>query len=704
MTKKEIYDKINEFNIAGYDPSIRSSKARQDQYLYVATAFAKDRAAFLKYILANDPVFKIKKLKQPKILDLAFGSSNLTTHLILENYPDYSSITYNDKVKENSFGNIENLVDKSEVTQNDFLKSENFNNRQQADILIFNPQIGKGYKDGETELNNYPLPIISTESLGKYLIDKGKSVKDLRFQQTPDSILVMTEELTKTELKDLLKDIAIFNYKDIFYQSKQSKKEGKSTDNVKFRQTFDKVFSSDGILIFYGKSDIFQALFADFNYVVEYRSKDEGNHLFVALKSKQDKLKRCYKRSQDGKSFIEVPDCVDEATDTLIDGNLDEIETDIGQLMTNLNLNTTEDSLVEVKEATLENKETMETAKEVPFKIDVLIGHKFPDFAYKNILLKGVPGTGKSRLINESFIKQQLKLGINSPNVLRINIHSASSNADMMQGIAVRANKGQVEYKEKTGLILRHLRKAVCSPWEAFVIVLEEIQENSLNELIGDLIYLIEADKRVNLREKISTNKIKATYDNETAFMEDLCRDETLHYVEMPYLVSDNNNFKKMILPDNLYFFCTSNYRDDKKVIEDNLLRRFEVIEIYPKNQAVIGTEYFLSKEVSDFLEALNQAILKEFASKEIHPDRFMIGHAIWLKVDDQAAFCRALLRVITEFKDIKEVEFKEVKSILKKVNDHLPFGMKEVDFSTKNYQEMIHDLQTLAYPGLLDA
>ena len=98
-------------------------------------------------------------------------------------------------------------------------------------------------------------------------------------------------------------------------------------------------------------------------------------------------------------------------------------------------------------------------------------------------------------------------MDINAPNILRVNVHSASSNADLMQGIGISTNAGKVEYKEKTGLILRHLRQAVQHPYVPYVIVLEEIQENSLNELIGDLIYLIEADKRVNLRKKLENEE-----------------------------------------------------------------------------------------------------------------------------------------------------------------------------------------------------
>jgi len=310
------------------------------------------------------------------------------------------------------------------------------------------------------------------------------------------------------------------------------------------------------------------------------------------------------------------------------------------------------------------------------------------DFKIKTLLLKGVPGTGKSRAI-ENIINNKLNLKDHKQNILRINIHSASSNADLMQGIGISSTDGKIEYKEKQGLILNFIEKATFNPNQPFVLVLEEIQENSLNELIGDLIYLIEDDKRAKGYEA----------DNEAYEYQELVekiiadKPETA-YVEVPYLVNSSTEYRKMIMPDNLYIFCTSNYRDDKKVIEDNLLRRFEVLEIYPKYKKDIG-ENFKSQDVSDFLEALNAQILKVLED-EIHADRFLIGHSNWLKVESEEEFYRAFLKVVVEFKDIKEVEFSDFKEIVQ----DLPIKGK-LNFSS--YKNLIEDLQTKAGYDFLD-
>ncbi len=327
-------------------------------------------------------------------------------------------------------------------------------------------------------------------------------------------------------------------------------------------------------------------------------------------------------------------------------------------------------------------------------------------FPHKNLLLKGVPGTGKSHTL-ENIIENDLNLKEKQNNICRINIHSASSNADLMQGIGIDSNDGKIEYKEKQGLIFNHIRKALFTPNQPFVLVLEEIQENSLNELIGDLIYLIEEKKRVTVdASKFENGK---EYEYQT-FIENVLKDEkNKHYIEIPYLVDTATSYRKIVLPSNLYIFCTSNYRDDKKVIEDNLLRRFDVVEVYPKTDR----EIFNSDDIPYFLERLN-ALIEEKFQDETHPDRYLIGHANWLDISNEdnnknkKLFYTALLKVLIEFKEIREVDFEAyVKEILEGVckdnglSDRLKGYIEACNFEYSSYKEMVEKLQKEIYSFL---
>lgn len=326
------------------------------------------------------------------------------------------------------------------------------------------------------------------------------------------------------------------------------------------------------------------------------------------------------------------------------------------------------------------------------------------NYPLKNLLLKGVPGTGKSYIINE-IIKKDLGLKNKPANVLRINIHSASSNADLMQGIAITTESNQVAYKEKQGLIFEHIRKACFSPYEPFVIVLEEIQENSLNELIGDLIYLCEDKKRTKIHELDSSIFTQDEYEYQhliEKYIEEIKKlqkiqnkEEFVHTVEIPNLVTIGEN-RKLIMPDNLFIFCTSNYRDDKKVIEDNLLRRFDVIEVYPQYSIKDFTP-----EVAKFLEDLNDEIYKIFSNQyETHPDRFLIGHANWLDVekigDDK--FYKSLLKVVVEFKEIREIDYKIIQKLFEDIKKKY-----ELEIEYSDYKSLVNSLQKKVYSSILN-
>jgi len=361
-----------------------------------------------------------------------------------------------------------------------------------------------------------------------------------------------------------------------------------------------------------------------------------------------------------------------------------------------------ENSISNIFSYLLDSKQELKNVKDSNQKCKIKmneLGNK--SFKKRNILFKGVPGTGKSKLVND-IIRYKLDLVENHKNILRINIHSASSNADLMQGIGITTtDNNQVAYHEKQGLIFKHIQDAICTPNQPFVLVLEEIQENSLNELIGDLIYLIEDDKRTI----IDTTNLDENKEYEYQELIEAIAPE--HYVKIPFLVNTSTEYRKMILPKNLYIFCTSNYRDDKKVIEDNLLRRFDVIEVYPEYKDNIGKD-FLLEDVSEFLKALNKVILEIFSKNgEIHPDRFLIGHANWLKVTSEQEFYRALLKVVVDFKEIKEIDFDSgIKAVFQKMDlthvkaDWLKKAFENVKIE-QDYKSLVDKLQKKAYADL---
>ncbi|HIF9410387.1 TPA: AAA family ATPase [Photobacterium damselae] len=282
-----------------------------------------------------------------------------------------------------------------------------------------------------------------------------------------------------------------------------------------------------------------------------------------------------------------------------------------------------------------------------------------------NILFKGVPGTGKSFLIDK-IITDSLKLGRNAKNVKRLNVHSASDNTTFMQGVGVALSGGSSDssiiYTEKRGEVLKHLIEAIKHPNQPYVLVLEEIQENSLNELIGDLIYLIEPVKRIDISAHVAL--LDGLKEGDEHEMLKILAEQTESYsVQMPSLI-ENECGLSLVFPQNLYVFCTTNYRDDKKIVEDNLMRRFDVIDLFPNTH---NGELYAEENIRAYLERLNNSIINKLKDIETHPDRFLVGHSRFMKdvVYDQTSFYKALKKVLDEFKEIRDIEFQTFKEIL---------------------------------------
>jgi hypothetical protein len=107
--------------------------------------------------------------------------------------------------------------------------------------------------------------------------------------------------------------------------------------------------------------------------------------------------------------------------------------------------------------------------------------------------------------------------------------------------------------------------------------------------------------------------------------------------------------------------------------------------------------------------------ILKQFGN-ETHPDRYLVGHANWLNIeeDDEALFYTALLKVIIEFKEIREVDFNSyVKPILQKlfkkddelsdrVENYLEIFYDKNELKLDSYKSLVEKLQAKIYSDFL--
>lgn len=132
-----------------------------------------------------------------------------------------------------------------------------------------------------------------------------------------------------------------------------------------------------------------------------------------------------------------------------------------------------------------------------------------------------------------------------------------------------------------------------------YVLIIDEINRGNISKIFGELITLIEEDKREDVRV---TNKDKIEYN-------------TIE-VTLPYTK------EKFTVPNNLYIIGTMNTADKSLALLDVALRRrFEFVPMYPQYD-------FTDKEMplKDFLQQLNTNISPEGKSAD-----YLIGHAYFL-------------------------------------------------------------------------
>ena len=88
VTKTAVLKQIDEF--VNHQNSSKEPK-RYELKLYVPTDIAQERAAFFGYI------HDLKKFNCDRVIDLTFGSANLTSHLLLDNDINFKELQFNDK-------------------------------------------------------------------------------------------------------------------------------------------------------------------------------------------------------------------------------------------------------------------------------------------------------------------------------------------------------------------------------------------------------------------------------------------------------------------------------------------------------------------------------------------------------------------------------------------------------------------------------
>jgi len=199
-----------------------------------------------------------------------------------------------------------------------------------------------------------------------------------------------------------------------------------------------------------------------------------------------------------------------------------------------------------------------------------------------------------------------------------VTFHPSFSYEDFVRGIrpVVVADDGTTQFRAVDGIFKRICEEAAAHPGKRFALFIDEINRANIAKVFGELITLIETDKRV-------------VRDSKGRLVSGIV-------VELPGMEGDEVAPEPFGVPENLDIIGTMNTADRSIALLDTALRRrFEFVSVEPDYE-VLGNRTVDGVSLGRLLQTTNDRL--EFLLDRDH----RIGHAYLIRVQNLADLKRA--------------------------------------------------------------
>lgn len=241
----------------------------------------------------------------------------------------------------------------------------------------------------------------------------------------------------------------------------------------------------------------------------------------------------------------------------------------------------------------------------------------------KNIILQGAPGTGKTYNTaaialgvigddisgwNHDQIMHRFQSLRGTGRIEFVTFHQSFDYEDFIEGIKPAFKNGAVSYEIQDGVFKRICNAAVDAreAGDKFVLIIDEINRGNVSKIFGELITLLESDKRFGAEHSLTV---------------------TLPYSKTSFCV-----------PDNVYVIGTMNTTDRSVGGIDYAVRRRFAFYTVLSQWNVVDTFYGGNEEAKLNAKNLFDAVKKylEQNKMDMDIDDLMVGHSYFMAANDE--------------------------------------------------------------------